>query len=118
MVALFATAKQSDQIAPASKFKNRNRIEIVANLLSIARTGTLKTHLMYKANLSYVMITDYLDYLQETRLIQETLDVDGTSRLFQTTEKGLKYLEVYATLQSIAGLDTRKAPRRERELFQ
>ena len=101
----------------AGKFKNRNRMEIVANLLTIAKTGALKTHLMYRANLSYLMATEYLNYLCGAELIQETLAEDGTSKLFQTTSKGLKYLEVYDSLQSIAGLDTKKTVERAETLF-
>ncbi len=118
VVALFAAAKRNNPLNPTARFKNRNRMEIVANLLNIARTGTLKTHLMYKANLSYVMIADYLDYLQEAGLIQEALDKGGTSKLFQTTEKGLKYLETYESLQNIAGMDARRIPRSERSALQ
>ena len=116
MVALFAAAKHGDSLHHTARFKNRNRMEIVANLLNIAKTGTLKTHLMYKANLSYVMITEYLDYLQETGLIQESLDKGETSKLFQTTEKGLKYLEAYGSLQNIAGMDAWKLPRSEKSV--
>jgi predicted transcriptional regulator len=94
--------------AVPNKFKNRNRMEIVANLLSIAKSGALKTHLMYRANLSYLMVTEYLDFLSRSGLIRETLDSEGTSRLYQTTEKGLKYLDVYESLQAIIGLDVPK----------
>jgi predicted transcriptional regulator len=92
----------------STKFKNRNRMEIVANLLTIARTGALKTHLMYRANLSYLMVTEYLDFLCRSGLIVETVDEEGTSKIYQTTAKGLKYLDVYETLQSIIGLDSKK----------
>ena len=86
------------------KFKNRNRMEIVANLLTIAKTGALKTHLMYKANLSYLMVTEYLNFLCGSGLVKETLDEEGTTKLYQTTVKGTKYLEVYESLQNIAGI--------------
>ncbi|MDH2899558.1 MAG: winged helix-turn-helix domain-containing protein [archaeon] len=92
-----------------TKFKNRNRMEIVANLLSIAKNGALKTHLMYRANLSYLMVTEYLDFLCRSNLIKETVDVEGITKVFQTTEKGLKYLDVYDSLQSIVGLNSHKA---------
>lgn len=92
-------------------------MEIVANLLTIAKTGALKTHLMYRANLSYLMVTEYLNFLCGADLIKETLDEDGTSKLYQTTTKGLKYLEVYDSLQSIAGLDARVPLVKEQSLF-
>ena len=93
------------------KFKNRNRMEIVANLLDIAKTATLKTHLMYKANLSYVMVNEYLDYLIDAGLIMERPEPDTNAKLFETTEKGMKYLEIYASLQNLAGMELRKNPK-------
>lgn len=117
MAELFSESKQNTPRA-AGKFKNRNRMEIVANLLTIAKTGALKTHLMYRANLSYLMVTEYLNFLCGADLIQEILDEDGTSKLYQTTQKGLKYLEVYDSLQNIAGLDTRKPmPKGQQDIF-
>lgn len=91
----------------AHKFRNRNRMEIVANLLQIARTGALKTHLMYRANLSYLMVTEYLGYLLTSGLVEETVDEEGVTKVYRTSPKGLKYLQVYDSLQSIAGLDAR-----------
>lgn len=80
-------------------------MEIVANLLTIAKSGALKTHLMYKANLSYLMVTEYLNFLCGSGLVREALDEEGTTKIYQTTPKGAKYLEVYDALQTIAGLD-------------
>jgi predicted transcriptional regulator len=106
MSSLFAS--QIDHSSSLGKFKNRNRMEIVANLLDIAKTATLKTHLMYKANLSYVMVNDYLDYLVDAGLIVERSERETNAKLFETTEKGLKYLEIYASLQNLAGMGIRK----------
>src|SRR5579875_2548812 len=90
---------QSNQI---TKFKNRNRIEIAASLLSIARAGALKTHL------SYLMVSEYLNYLISAGLIEEKFDEDKATKLFHTTPKGLKFLEVYESLQEIAGVAINK----------
>jgi predicted transcriptional regulator len=118
MEQVFPEPKQPDARPRMSgKFKNRNRMEIVANLLTIAKSGALKTHLMYRANLSYLMVTEYLNFLCGADLIKETLDEDGTSKLYQTTPKGLKYLEVYESLQNIAGLETRSVSSKGPELF-
>jgi predicted transcriptional regulator len=92
-----------------TKFKNRNRMEIVSNILDIARNGALKTHLMYKANLSYMVVTQYLNFLMKTGLIEEILADDGPTRLYKTSSKGFKYLEVYQDLQQIAGLESQKS---------
>jgi len=83
-------------------------MEIVANILDIARAGALKTHLMYKANLSYMVVSQYLDYLSKADLIRETFDDQGMVKLYQTTTRGLKYLQVYDSLQSIAGISVQR----------
>ena len=90
-----------------SRFKNRNRMEIVADLLTIAKSGALKTHLMYRANLSYVMVTDYLKFLKGAGLIKEIFDSDGT-KLYHTTPRGLRYLQVYDSLQNITAFPTQR----------
>jgi predicted transcriptional regulator len=92
-----------------TKFKNRNRMEIVSNILDIARNGALKTHLMYKANLSYMVVTQYLNFLMKAGLIEEILTEEGPTRLYKTSSKGFKYLEVYQDLQQIAGLESQKS---------
>jgi predicted transcriptional regulator len=93
---------------PQTRFKNRNRMEIVSNILDIARNGALKTHLMYKANLSYMVVTQYLSFLIKSGLIEEIFAEDGPTRLYKTSAKGFKYLEVYQDLQTIAGLHSQK----------
>ncbi|MHB8566878.1 MAG: winged helix-turn-helix domain-containing protein [Nitrososphaerales archaeon] len=99
-------------VAKPTKFKNRSRMEIVANILDIARMGALKTHLMYKANLSYMVVSQYLEFLTRSELIKETFDDQGMVKLYQTTPKGLKYLEVYGALQNIAGIDVQRGMHR------
>jgi predicted transcriptional regulator len=87
---------------PRGKFRNRSRMEIIAVLLNIAKAGTLKTHLMYGANLSYLMVTEYLNILLDAELIREEVSDDG-SKQFKTTEKGFKCLEIYDTLKGMIG---------------
>jgi predicted transcriptional regulator len=101
----------------ANRFKNRSRMEIVAGILNIARTGALKTHLMYKANLSYMVVTQYLEFLTSADLIKEIFDEQGMAKLYQTTPRGLKYLEVYSSLQNLAGLEQQKELPQKSALF-
>ncbi|MGI0090507.1 MAG: winged helix-turn-helix domain-containing protein [Nitrososphaerales archaeon] len=103
-----------------SRFKNRSRMEIVAAILNIARTGALKTHLMYKSNLSYVVVSQYLQFMISSDLIKKVLDEQEMSKLYQTTPRGLKYLEVYESLQSLAGINSQRtamAEERTTKLF-
>ena len=48
----------------------RDRHEIVAEILETAIGGAIKTHIMYKAKLSYNQLNDYLTSLVESGLLE------------------------------------------------
>ena len=68
-------------------------MEIFANILKIAEKQTLKTHIMYKANLSHRQLEKYLTFLETNGMIIRRLENNST--LFQVTEKGLGFLRDY-----------------------
>ena len=82
-------------------------MEIIANMLDITRNGALKTHLMYRANLSFMVVTQYLGVLEGSGLVEQVISEDEPKRLYKTTAKGFQYMEVYQSLQDIAGIDSR-----------
>jgi predicted transcriptional regulator len=86
------------------KFVNRNRLEILAELLEAAKPGTFKTHLMYKGNLTYMMLIKNLRFLEQAELITQYHDVDSGYTLFRTTPKGLKFVEAFQALVELAGM--------------
>lgn len=63
----------------------RSDVAITLDILRLVRRGERKTRIMYGANLSYGMLTRYLDFLLERQFI-ETVEADGSYKL---TEKGL-----------------------------
>jgi predicted transcriptional regulator len=72
--------------------RGRNRIDIICQILEVANGGvTKKIKIMYKANLSYAQLKEYLMVLNERDLLRYDLD----TQTFKTTEKGLSLLEVY-----------------------
>lgn len=93
-----------------TRFKNRNRLGIVANILTIAKQGALKTHLMYKANLSYTMLRDYLKFLLDNGLLSESRYPEDRVTLYRTTEKGTRFLESYVALKDLAAPIIDKTP--------
>ena len=99
-----------DQQRLKTRFKNRNRLGIVANILTIAKTGALKTHLMYKANLSYTMLRDYLKFLRDNDLLLESHYPEDKVTLYKTTEKGNRFLESYLALRDLAAPIIDKKP--------
>ena len=72
----------------------RSFFEIIAEILRVARNGAKKTRIMYSCNLSYRMTEKFLTYLLEADLLRI-----GNS--FHTTEKGLRFLKSYQTLELI-----------------
>lgn len=78
--------------------QNRTRVEILANILEIAGKQTLKTHIMFKANLSYRQLQKYVNFLETRGLLARTFEDNET--LFHVTEKGLEFLKDYARISS------------------
>ncbi len=72
--------------------QRRSYVDIVAEILRIARKGTKKTRIVYGANLNFKLLNEYLDRLEKAGLIAKDFDEDG---LIKTTEKGKKYLQYY-----------------------
>jgi predicted transcriptional regulator len=72
---------------------NRTRVEILASILKVAGHRTLKTHIMYKANLSYRQLQRYLNFLETNGMLVRMLDDDVL--MFQITEKGTEFLRDY-----------------------
>ena len=73
--------------------KRRDRLYIIAEILEIAKEGTLKTQIMYKANLSFSQLNEYLNFLVSLNLLE--CKQTGGKTVYKTTEKGIKYLDNY-----------------------
>ncbi len=87
--------------------QNRTRIEILANVLNVAQSGALKTHIMYKANLSHKQLQRYLSYLVENRLLEQVYDVKNGDSRFRVTSKGIQFLQDYSRLSAHLELTSR-----------
>ena len=70
--------------------KNRRRLDIVREMLSIASVRVRKTRIMYQANLNYNTLEKYLTGLLESDLVE----CDGDS-CYLTTSKGELFLQMY-----------------------
>jgi len=71
--------------------KRRDRLYIIAEILVIAKDGSLKTQIMYRANLSFAQLNEYLNFLLKRELIK--VNTENRKTLYKTTSKGVKYLE-------------------------
>jgi predicted transcriptional regulator len=63
-------------------------------MLEAANGGATKTKIMYSAFLSYNQLKEYLAVLIENNLIE----YHGVTKIFRTTEKGLKFLTTHNTI--------------------
>jgi predicted transcriptional regulator len=68
--------------------KYRNKIEIIADILNVAREGAKKTHIIYRGNLSFKLANIYLNVVVRAGLIR----FDSNNGHYLLTEKGKRFL--------------------------
>jgi len=73
--------------------KRRDKLYIIAEILEIATEGTLKTQIMYRANLSFTQLKDYLKFMLEINLLEKVMR--NEKGMYRTTEKGVNFLHRY-----------------------
>lgn len=85
--------------------RRRDRHDIVAEILKTASEGRIKTHIMYKAKLSYSQINTYLKLLMEKGFLE-----NNTVRrrkqivtLYKTTPKGMQFIDNLETVNDLLG---------------
>jgi predicted transcriptional regulator len=85
-----------EMMITSERKNNRGKIQIMGDVLALATSGIKKTHIMYKANLSYEQVHLYLGDLIGKRLIEQDVSPDGV--VYRTTEKGREFLLHYTRL--------------------
>ncbi len=85
--------------------KRRDRHDIVTEILKTAREGRIKTHIMYKAKLSYSQINTYLQLLVEKGFLENNTVVrkKQTITLYKTTPKGVHLIENIEVVNQLLG---------------
>jgi predicted transcriptional regulator len=83
-------------------FRKRSDIDIMANILSVAKKGAKKTRVMYRCNLSHSQLQVYLQILSEMGFLASHPKKEGVKlNYFETTSKGFKFLDAYQVLKSL-----------------
>ena len=79
--------------------KKRSQLEIIYDMLSSVQQkgGRIKpTHLLYRSNLSYKLLQEYLGLLETQGLLcEEANRKDPNRKEYVITDKGLKFLFEY-----------------------
>lgn len=83
--------------------KRRDRHDIVVEILRTAAEGKIKTHIMYKAKLSYAQLNEYLPLLIDNGFLENTSirHKRNIKRVYKTTDKGLRFLENFESIKKL-----------------
>ena len=84
---------------PNPSTKRRDKLYIIAEILEIARDGTLKTQVMYRANLSFTQLNDYLNFMLKTTLL-ERIEINNKD-VYRATDKGIDFLQRYREINGL-----------------
>lgn len=79
--------------------RRRDRLHIIAQILEISKSGCLKTQIMYRANLSFAQLNEYLSFLTKVNLL--TPKTEDNKTLYVTSSKGNQYLEKYEDIANL-----------------
>lgn len=78
---------------------------ILESILKVALQGAKKTHIMYKANLSFDELQVYITRLIESGLLEQRMDEEEMKLMYFTTQKGKTLIEKMNQLREIVDLD-------------
>jgi len=95
--------------------KRRDRLYIIAEILVIAKDGSLKTQIMYRANLSFAQLNEYLTFLIKMELLK--VNTENGKTIYKTTIKGVKYLENYEEISNLLRKEERNSVKANSSIF-
>ena len=71
----------------------------MAEILEVAIDGALKTQMMYRANLSFAQLNEYLKLLTDLKLLG--IPENNVRKVYKTTSKGMRYLQSYRDINEL-----------------
>jgi predicted transcriptional regulator len=78
--------------------KHRSKLEIIAEILETANSSkSIQAKIMHRVYLSYPQLKEYLALLLENGLIEYR----QTDRIYRTTSRGMRFLEIYRQLNDV-----------------
>ena len=67
--------------------------------MEVAKESKLKTRIMYKVNLSFSQVNEYLSFLTEMGFLR--VRVENGLKLYETTAKGKLYIKNYIEMSKL-----------------
>lgn len=83
--------------------KRRDKLGIIAEILEISKEGTLKTQIMYRANLSFAQLNEYLGFMLKANLLRKFRS--NGKDVYSSTEKGIDFLQRHFELTELLAED-------------
>ncbi len=80
-------------------WNRRDRLNIVAEIMEAAKGSQLKTRIMYRVNLSFSQVNEYLSFLTERGFVR--VRVENRKKFYETTAKGNIYIENYREMSNL-----------------
>jgi len=83
--------------------KRRDRHDIAVEILRTAINGKIKTHIMYKAKLSYAQLNEYIQLLLDKGLLENATirEKNVDKKVYKTTHKGLAFIENFESVKRL-----------------
>lgn len=84
----------------AASAVRRSPMEMVCDILKVVSGGPTKpTHILYKANMSWKVLSAYLEFLTSSGMLERENEEGGKRSTYQLTQKGRKILRLYDGLK-------------------
>ena len=78
----------------------RSPMEMVCDILAVVSEGPTKpTHILYKANMSWKVLSSYLDFLTARGMVEKEDQEGGKRSLYRLSQKGRQILRLYEGLR-------------------
>lgn len=87
--------------------RNRQKDEIMRDILQTAQGGAGITKIMFHAYLTHGQAKEYSQILVKNGLMEHDLD-SGSMRLFRTTSKGIEYLVAIERMSEMLPISTKR----------
>lgn len=80
-------------------WERRDRLKIMAEIMETAKESQLKTRIMYRVNLSFKQVSEYLSFLTEMGFLR--IHVENKKKVYETTAKGDNYIQNYMEMTTL-----------------
>jgi len=80
-------------------WERRDKLNILAEIMEVAKGSQLKTRIMYMVNLSFSQVNEYLSFLTEMGFLR--VHVENGKKFYETTEKGNNYIKNYSEMTNL-----------------